>query len=98
MALFLKRTLLRHGKKHGTHEGGTKKNSTYFVRICQETGDKTHSITQQNVLQNVQVLDSKMEQISMEFDQAKENLNIYAFVEGQPINKDEVTFQYNDLQ
>jgi len=30
-----------------------------------------------------------MEQLSMEFDQAKENLNIYAFVEGQPINKDE---------
>ncbi len=33
-----------------------------------------------------------MEQLSTEFDQAKENLNIYAFVE------DEVIFQYNDLQ
>jgi hypothetical protein len=39
-----------------------------------------------------------MEQLSMEFDQAKENFNIYAFVEGQSINKDEVIFQYNDLQ
>jgi hypothetical protein len=39
-----------------------------------------------------------MEELSMEFDRAKENLNIYAFVEGQPINKYEVIFQYNDLQ
>jgi hypothetical protein len=75
---------------YGTpHVGGTKTFSTYFVRICQDMGDKTHSITQQSLLQNVQVLDSKMEQLSMEFDRAKENLNIYAFVEGQPINEDE---------
>jgi hypothetical protein len=82
------------------HEGGTKTFSMYFAQICQEMGflNKTHSITQQSLLKNVQFLDKKMEQLSMEFDQAKENLNIYAFVEGQPINKDEVIFQYNDLQ
>jgi hypothetical protein len=82
------------------HEGGTKTFSTYFAQICQEMGflNKTHSITQQSLLKNVQVLDQKMEQLSMEFDRTKENLNIYAFVEGQPINKDEVIFQYNDLQ
>jgi hypothetical protein len=39
-----------------------------------------------------------MEQLSVDFDQTKENLNIYAFVEGQPINQNEVIFQYNDLQ
>jgi triacylglycerol esterase/lipase EstA (alpha/beta hydrolase family) len=80
------------------HEGGTKTFSTYFAQICQEMGilNKTHSITQQSLLKNVQFLDQKMEQLSMEFDRAKENLNIYAFVEGQPINK--VIFQYNDLQ
>jgi hypothetical protein len=60
--------------------------------------NKTHSITQQSLLQNVQVLDQKMEQLSVDFDQTKENLNIYAFVEGQPINQNEVIFQYNDLQ
>jgi hypothetical protein len=82
------------------HEGGTKTFSTYFAQICQEMGflNKSHSRTQQSLLKNVQVLDQKMEQLSVEFDQAKENLNIYAFVEGQPINKDEVIFQYNDLQ
>jgi triacylglycerol esterase/lipase EstA (alpha/beta hydrolase family) len=82
------------------HEGGTKTFSTYFAQICQEMGflNKTHSITQQSLLKNVQFLDKKMEQLSMEFDQTKENLNIYAFVEGQPISKDEVIFQYNDLQ
>ncbi len=82
------------------HEGGTKTFSTYFAQVCQEMGysNKTHSITRQSLLKNVQVLDQKMEQLSMEFDKAKENLNIYAFVEGQPMNKDEVTFQYNDLQ
>ncbi len=82
------------------HEGGTKTFSTHFAQICQEMGflNKTHSITQQSLLKNVQVLDQKMEQLFMEFYQAKENLNIYAFVQGQPINKDEVIFQYNDLQ
>jgi hypothetical protein len=30
-----------------------------------------------------------MEQLSVDFDQTKENLNIYAFVEGQPINQNE---------
>ncbi|CAK9266641.1 unnamed protein product, partial [Sphagnum jensenii] len=73
------------------HEGGTKTFSMYFAKICQEVGllNKTHSITQQNFLQNVQVLDQKMEQLSVDFDQTKENLNIYAFVEGQPINQNE---------
>ncbi|CAM6019561.1 unnamed protein product [Sphagnum balticum] len=73
------------------HEGGTKTFSMYFVEICQEVGllNKTHSITQQSFLQNVQVLDQKMEQLSVDFDQTKENLNIYAFVEGQPINQNE---------
>ncbi len=82
------------------HEGGTKMFSTYFAQICQEMdfSNKAHSITQQSLLKNVQRLNQKMEQLSVEFDRAKENLNIYAFVEGQPINKDEVIFQYNDLQ
>jgi len=82
------------------HEGGTKTFSTYFAQICQEMGfsNKTHSRTQESLLKNVQLLDQKWEQLSIEFDQAKKNLNIYAFVEGQPINKDEVIFQYNDLQ
>jgi hypothetical protein len=81
------------------HEGGTKTFSTYFAQICQEMGflKKSRSRTQQSLLKNVQLLNSKMTQLSMEFDRAKENLNIYAFVEGQPINKNEVTFQYSDL-
>jgi hypothetical protein len=86
---------------YGTpHEGGTKTYSTYFAQVCQETGflNKTHSIPQQSLLNNVQCLNPNMEQLSMEFYRGKENLNIYAFVEGQPINKYEVVFQYNDLQ
>jgi len=86
---------------YGTpHEGGTKTYSTYFAQICQETGflNKTHSIPQKSLLNNVQCLNPNMEQLSMEFYRGKENLNIYAFVEGQPINKYEVIFQYNDLQ
>ncbi len=74
------------------HEGGTKTFSMYFAQICQEMGflNKTHSITQQCL--------QKMEQLSREFDEAKKNINIYAFLEGQPISKYEVIFQYNDLQ
>jgi hypothetical protein len=82
------------------HEGGTKTFSTYFARICQEMGflNNTLSISQRSLLKNVQFLDPKMEQLAMEFDRVKENLNIYAFVEGQPINKYEVILQYNDFQ
>ncbi len=78
------------------HEGGTKTYSTYFAQICQEMGfsNKIQSRTQPSLLKNVQALDPKMEQLSMEFDRVKENLNIYAFVEGQPISKYEVIFQY----
>jgi len=81
------------------HEGGTKTFSMYFAEICQ-VGllNKNHSITRQSFLHNVQVLDQKMEQLSVDFDQTKENINIYAFIEGQPINQNEVIFQYNDLQ
>jgi triacylglycerol esterase/lipase EstA (alpha/beta hydrolase family) len=55
---------------YGTpHEGGTKTYSTYFQQICQETGfwNKTHSIPQQSLLNNVQCLNPNMEQLSMEF-------------------------------
>ncbi len=86
---------------YGTpHGGGTKTFSMYFEEICRVVGllNKTHSITPQSFLEKVQVLNQKMEQLSVDFDRAKQNLNIYAFVEGQPINQNEVIFQYNDLQ
>jgi hypothetical protein len=86
-----------YGAPHG---GGTETFSMYFAEVCQEASllNKTRAITQQSFLENVQVLNHKMEQLSVDFDGTKENLIIYAFVEGQPINKNEVIFQHNDLR
>ncbi|CAN5951735.1 unnamed protein product [Sphagnum jensenii] len=71
------------------HGGGTDEYSTYFKQQCQnfDSFNKMYSKTQRNLLMNVQLLNRQMEELSVNFDQIKANLNVYAFGEGQPINK-----------
>jgi len=82
------------------HGGGTNKYSTYFKQQCQNFGsfNKMYSKTQPNLLMNVQLLNRQMEELSVNFDQVKANLNVYAFGEGQPINKKGASFQSNHLE
>jgi esterase/lipase len=82
------------------HGGGTNEYSTYFKQQCQnfDSFNKMYSKTHRNLLMNVQLLNRQMEELSINFDQVKANLNVYAFSEGQPINKNGASFQSNYLE
>lgn len=82
------------------HGGGTKEYFTYFKQQCQKiySFNKMYSKTQPNLLMNVQVFNRQMEELSVTFDQVKTNLIVYAFGEGEPINKNEASFQSNYLE
>jgi esterase/lipase len=79
------------------HGGGTKEYFTYFKQQCQkfDSFNKMYWKTQPNLLMNVEVFNRQMEELSVTFDQVKANLIVYAFGEGEPINKHEASFQYS---
>jgi hypothetical protein len=67
------------------HAGGTQDLSKYFKWQCQQL---TKVPTQSGLLRNMESFDLKMEQLSIDFNKSIcEDINIYAFVEGLPIDK-----------
>jgi hypothetical protein len=72
------------------HAGGTQDLLKYFKWQCQQiTKDKTRS----GLLKNMKSLDRKMEQLSIDFNKSIcEDINIYAFAEGSPIDNKWVRF------
>jgi hypothetical protein len=72
------------------HAGGTQDLSKYFKWQCQQIAkDKAPS----SLLKNMKSFDRKMEQLSIDFEKSIcENINIYAFVEGSPIDDTWVRF------
>jgi hypothetical protein len=77
------------------HAGGTQDLSKYFKWQCQQiTKNKTRS----SLLKNMKSLDRKMEQLSIDFNKSIcEDINIYAFVEGSPIDNKWVRFSYKHI-
>jgi hypothetical protein len=75
------------------HAGGTQDASKYFECQCQQiTKDPTHL----GLLRNMESFDLQMEQLSIDFNKSIcEDINIYAFVEGLPIDKTWVRFHVN---
>ncbi len=72
------------------HAGGTQDLSKYFKWQCQQL---TKVPTQSGLLRNMESFDLKMEQLSIDFNKSIcEDINIYAFVEGLPIDKKWVRF------
>jgi ABC-type multidrug transport system fused ATPase/permease subunit len=66
------------------HAGGTKDLSKYFKWQCQQIAKDT---TPSGLLRNMESFDTKMEHLSKDFMKyICEDINIYAFVEGLPIN------------
>jgi hypothetical protein len=66
------------------HAGGTQNLSNYFIWQCRQIAK---DITQSRILKNMKSFNPKMAQLSMDFDEAIcKDLNIYAFVEGLPID------------
>jgi hypothetical protein len=72
------------------HAGGTLDLSKYFKWQCQQI---TKDTTPSSLLKNMESFDPKMEQLSIDFNKSIcEDINIYAFVEGLPINDEWVRF------
>ncbi|CAN5951331.1 unnamed protein product [Sphagnum jensenii] len=72
------------------HAGGTQDLSKYFKWHCQQI---TKDPTQLGLLRNMESFDPKMEQLSIDFNKSIcEDINIYAFVEGLPIDNKWVRF------
>jgi triacylglycerol esterase/lipase EstA (alpha/beta hydrolase family) len=72
------------------HAGGTPYLLDYFKWQCQQIAKDT---TPSGLLNNMESLDRKMEQLSIDFYKSIErDINIYAFVEGSRIDKKWVRF------
>jgi len=72
------------------HAGGTQDLSKYFKWQCQQIAKDT---TPSGLLKNMESFNQKMEQLSIDFNKSiYENINIYAFVEGLPIDNEWVRF------
>ncbi len=68
------------------HVGGTQDLSKYFKWQCQQIANNT---TPSSLLKNMEFFDPKMEQLSIDFLKSIcKDINIYAFVEGLPIDKE----------
>ncbi|KAH8968606.1 hypothetical protein BDL97_03G135500 [Sphagnum fallax] len=68
------------------HAGGTQDLSKYFKWQCQQIAKDT---TPSNLLKNMESFNPQMEQLSIDFNKSIcENINIYAFVEGLPIDNE----------
>jgi len=77
------------------HAGGTENLSNYFIWQCQQIAK---DITQSRILENMKSFNPKMAQLSMDFNKAIcKNLNIYAFVEGLPIDNKWVRFSFKHI-
>jgi hypothetical protein len=77
------------------HAGGTQDLSKYFKWQCQQI---TKDTTRLGLLKNMKSFDRKMEQLSIDFNKSIcEDINIYAFVEGLPIDSKWVRFSLKDI-
>jgi hypothetical protein len=77
------------------HAGGTQDLSKYFKWQCQQI---TKDTTRLGLLKNMKSFDRKMEQLSIDFNKSIcEDINIYAFVEGLPIDSKWVRFSFKHI-
>jgi hypothetical protein len=77
------------------HAGGTENLSKYFKWQCRQIDkDKTPS----SLLKNMESFNQKMEQLSKDFRKSIcEDINIYAFAEGLPIDNKWVRFSFKHI-
>jgi hypothetical protein len=77
------------------HFGGTQYLSKYFTWQCQQINTFNKYATQPGFSKNLKPFNLQMEYLSNDFKNATHaDLNIYAFGEGLPIDKDSVRFSF----
>jgi hypothetical protein len=78
------------------HAGGTQYLSNYFTWQHQQINTLSKYATQSSFFLNLESFNPQMEQLSMDFKNAThEDLNIYAFGEGLPLDKKWVRFSFH---
>jgi len=81
------------------HAGGTQYLSNYFIWQHQQINTSNKHATQSGFLKNLESFNPQMEQLSMDFkNAAREDLNIYAFGEGLPLDKKWVRFSFHHIE
>jgi hypothetical protein len=78
------------------HAGGTQNLSNYFTW---QHPKLTKNATQSGFFKNLESFNPQMEHLSMDFKNAvREDLNIYAFGEGLPLNDKSVRFSFHHIE
>jgi hypothetical protein len=81
------------------HSGGTQHLSNYFTWQHQQIKTLSKYATQSGFLKNLESFNPQMEHLSMDFkNAAHEDLNIYAFGEGLPLDKKWARFHFSTLK
>jgi hypothetical protein len=81
------------------HAGGTQYLSNYFTWQYQQINALSKSATQSSFLKNLGSFNPQMEHLSTDFKSAiHEDLNIYAFGEGLPLDENWVRFSFHHVE
>jgi hypothetical protein len=81
------------------HYDGTQYLSKYFDWQCQQINTFNNYSTQLGFSRNLEPFNQQMEYLSKEFKSVvHENLNIYAFGEGLPLDKNWVRFSFHHIE
>jgi hypothetical protein len=81
------------------HSGATENLSQYFKWQCQQINTFNKYFAQHGFLRNLEIFNTQMEHLSTNFKYAiHEDVNIYAFGEGLPINNYWVRFSFHHIE
>jgi len=81
------------------HSGGTQSLSKYFTWQYQQISKLRKYTTQPGFSKNLEIFNPEMEYLSTDFKNAiHENVNIYAFGEGLPLDNNWVRFSFRHIE
>ncbi len=81
------------------HAGGTQSLSNYFTWQHQQIDTLNKCATQYGLFKSLKSFNPQMEHLSIDFKNAvPEDLNIYAFSEGLPIDENWVRFSFHHIE
>jgi len=81
------------------HAGGTQDLSNYFAWQHQQINTLNKYATQSGFSKNLESFNPQMEHLSMDFlNVVREDLNIYAFGEGLPLDEKWVRFSFHHIE
>jgi hypothetical protein len=81
------------------HDGGTQSLLKYFIWQHQQINTLSKCATQSGFCKNLESFNPQMEHLSTDFKNAiREDVNIYAFSEGLPLDENWVRFSFHHIK